>query len=192
MEQVTQGSAAAIKYLAEKLDLQKDYRQILNLVPLVKMDPGQVYLYWLHSCGGRIGDWAIKHAISLNYGPLSATQSREHRQRMQHLDRLEKRRKSFAHYLITESRDDAYSAVRSAALASSDSSKKDFGTIMRECSYVAIRSATRTDSKVADGAQKRLDDDEWMLVFSKEPPPEITEEALAAEELFTGGMGLAM
>jgi len=48
------------------------------------------------------------------------------------------------------------------------------------------------DSKVDDGIQKRRDEDEWMLVFSMEPPPEVTEEALAEAELFTGGMGLAM
>jgi len=192
MEQMAQCSSAAINYLAEKLDLQTDYRQLLSFVPLGKIDPGLVYLCWLKSCGGKICDWAIKHAISLNYEPLSASQSREHRQRIQHLNRLEQRRKSFAHYLITESRDDACSAVVSAALASNDSPKQDFGTIISECSCVAVLSKPAADSKVGDGIQKRRDEDEWMLVFSMEPPPEVTEEALAEAEIFTGGMGLAM
>lgn len=193
MEQIAQCTLAAINYVTEKFDLQTDYRQVLGFVPLGKMDPGLVYLCWLKSCGGTICDWAINHAKSLRYEPLSASQFLEHRQRIQHLDRLEQRRKSFAHYVIKESQDDAYTALVNAAGANNGSLQTTIGNVGSKSPYTVMsRPKLGADSKVGDGAQKRLDEDEWMLVFSTEPPPEATEEALAAVELFTGGMGLAM
>lgn len=193
MEQIAQCTSAAITYVTEKFDLQTDYRRLLGFVPLGKMDPGLIYLCWLKSCGGNICDWAINHAKSLRYEPLSASQFLEHRQRIRHLDRLEQRRKSFAHYVMKESQDDDCTALVNAARANNGSLQITIGDVgSKSLCTTMSRSKLGADSEVGDGAQKRLDEDEWMLVFSMEPPPETTEEALAAAELFTGGMGLAM
>jgi hypothetical protein len=193
MEKISQASATILGLAKKQVNVQTGCRQFLAFVPLAKMDPGLVYLSWLISIGGKIADWALIYAQSLRQEPLSASQFLEHHQRLQHLNLLEKSRGSFDHCVIEESRDDACTALVNAALTHNDSPQNTIGEVGSESSCPAISLCKLgADNKVDDETQKRLDEDEWMLVFSMEPAPEVTEEALAEAEIFTGGMGLAM
>lgn len=193
MEQISQANSTILGLVKKPVNVQTGCRQYLAFVPLATMDPGLTYLSWLISSGGKIGDWAIRYAQSLRQEPLSASQCLEHHGRLQHLNRLEKSRASFEHYVVKESQDDACTALVNAALTHNDSPQNTIGEVGSQSPCTELSpSKLGTDCKIGGGTQERADEDEWMLVFSMEPPPEVTEEALAETELFTGGMGLAM
>ena len=162
-------------------------RQSLAYVPVDQMDAGSVYLSWLKSCGGTIGEWALHYAEFLRREPLSGSLYRDHQRRVGDLNRLEQNRTTFTHLTKLESEDRIGRALEKPLPTGKElltnKSKKvesnDVNAAISKISEPVVIGETDKD------AQDQLDDDEWLLVVPLEFP-EANEEALEEAEMFAG------
>ena len=162
-------------------------QQSLAYVPVDQMDAGSVYLSWLKSCGGTIGEWALHYAEFLRREPLSGSLYRDHQRRVGDLNRLEQSRTTFTHLTKLESEDRIRPALEKPLLTG----KELLTNKSKQVESDDVHAATsRTSERVITGgtgkdAQNQLEDDEWLLVVPLEFP-EANEEALEEAEMFAG------
>ena len=163
------------------------FRQSLAYVPVDQMDAGSVYLSWLKSCGGTVGEWALHYAEFLRRDPLSGSLYRDHQRRVRDLDRLEQSRTTFTHLTKLESEDRVGPALEKPLLTGKELLTNKSKVIE---SNVGDAAMSKTPEPVITGetdkdAQNQPEDDEWLLVIPLEFP-EANEEALEEAEMFAG------